>query len=103
MSKESVFIIGITSQIDSIEPAILRPGRIDVHIRINMPNYKSREQIFANVLKCMPNSLSDEKIKELAIRTDGYSSSSLVDICREAAMVCIRKGLNQIDQDHFIF
>jgi SpoVK/Ycf46/Vps4 family AAA+-type ATPase len=100
-SKACVFIVGVTSFLENIDPAILRPGRIDIHVGIKNPDSSSRMEILKNIIKPMPNCLSDEEIENLVVITDGFNSSSLVDICREAAMVCIRKNIETLTINQF--
>jgi transitional endoplasmic reticulum ATPase len=53
-SKKTVFIIGATNRPDIIDPALLRPGRLDQLIYIPLPDEKSRTQIFKSVLRKSP-------------------------------------------------
>ncbi|KAI8892694.1 P-loop containing nucleoside triphosphate hydrolase protein [Globomyces pollinis-pini] len=95
-SKLGVFIVAITNRIEQVDPAIIRPGRLDIHLHIPLPNTKSRKQILVETLKHMPNMLEESMIDEIVYKTEGYCSGDLINICREAAMISIRQNLECI-------
>jgi transitional endoplasmic reticulum ATPase len=97
----SVFIVGVTSKKELVDLAILRPGRIDIHVEIPMPDFESRVQILGSVIRRMPNAVTVEEVDLIARRTNGVNSVSLVDMCREAAMVCIRTGAELLTINQF--
>jgi len=87
-----VVIIAATNRPDMIDPALLRPGRFDRIILINVPDEKSRLKIFEVHTKEMP--LKDVSITKLAKGTEGYVGSDIEAICREAAMLALRRNIN---------
>lgn len=91
--QQGVFIIAVSSHKDSIDPAILRPGRLDIHVQLTLPDLLARRQILEGALKEMPNDLADSDFENLARQTDGKSSGDLINMCREAAMGCIRNDV----------
>lgn len=85
-SKKGIFVIGTTNRKDMIDQAILRRGRMDIHIEIPAPDAQTREQIFKIHLKGRPVA-DDIDYKELAELTDNYASADIAFIVNEAAMM----------------
>merc|ERR1712228_244733 len=91
-SKKSVFIIGATNRPDIIDPAVLRPGRLDQLIYIPLPDEGSRMNILKSCLRKSP--LSPEvDLQHLAKHTPGYSGADLTEICQRAAKMAIRESI----------
>ncbi|CAB0011225.1 unnamed protein product [Nesidiocoris tenuis] len=90
--KKNVFIIGATNRPDIIDPAILRPGRLDQLIYIPLPDEKSREMIFRAKLSKSPIA-NDVDIKYLAKVTHGFSGADLTEICQRACKSAIRQSI----------
>ncbi|MCS7121573.1 MAG: CDC48 family AAA ATPase [Archaeoglobaceae archaeon] len=85
-----VVVIAATNRPDLIDPAVLRPGRIDRHIYIPPPDKNARKEIFRIHLRGKPLA-SDVNLDELAEKTEGYSGADIEAVCREAAMLAIRE------------
>jgi transitional endoplasmic reticulum ATPase len=81
---------------------VLRPGRIDHHIELTLPDNKSRTQLFENKLNSMPIA-KEIDISELVNMTDGCSMSEIDNLCRESAMVSLRENMENtiITREHF--
>merc|ERR1711920_224470 len=93
-SKKSVFIIGATNRPDIIDPAVLRPGRLDQLIYIPLPDEGSRMNILKSCLRKSP--LSPEvDLTHLAKHTPGYSGADLTEICQRAAKMAIRESIEK--------
>ena len=84
-SKKGIFVIGTTNRLDLIDPAVLRKGRMDLHVEIPAPDEKTRGLIFSLHLKDRPVS-DDINCEELAKMTDRYAASDIAFIVNEAAM-----------------
>ncbi|MCK8043774.1 AAA family ATPase [Shewanella sp. 1CM18E] len=97
---DGVFIVGATNKPESIDPAVLRTGRIDKKIYIPLPDHDSRKKLFEKLLGGRPLS-TDVDISELASRTESYVSSDIKFICDEAARAALKKDL-KITQDDLI-
>jgi transitional endoplasmic reticulum ATPase len=95
---EKVVVIAATNRADLIDPALLRPGRIDVHIEIPMPDEKARLEIFKVHTRRMPLA-KDVNLKELAGLTEGFSGADIAACCREAGMHAIREALKKDKKD----
>merc|ERR1711920_591366 len=93
-SKKSVFIIGATNRPDIIDPAVLRPGRLDQLIYIPLPDEGSRHNILKSCLRKSP--LSPEvNLEHLAKHTPGYSGADLTEICQRAAKMALRESIER--------
>ena len=93
-SKKSVFIIGATNRPDIIDPAVLRPGRLDQLIYIPLPDEGSRSNILKAVLRKSPVA-SDVDLVYLARVTQGFSGADLTEICQRAAKLAIRESIEK--------
>ncbi|XP_073994216.1 transitional endoplasmic reticulum ATPase TER94 [Rhodnius prolixus] len=91
-AKKNVFIIGATNRPDIIDPAILRPGRLDQLIYIPLPDEKSREAIFKANLRKSPIS-PDVDLAYIAKMTHGYSGADLTEVCQRACKLAIRQSI----------
>ncbi len=95
---EKVVIIAATNRKDLIDPAILRPGRIDSIVELEIPDKKTREAIFNVHVSKMP--LSKEiKISEYVDRTEGWTGAEIEAIAREAGMSAIRKVYKEKEKE----
>ncbi len=101
-SMEGVVVIGATNRPDIIDSSLLRPGRFDRLILTPAPDLGSREQIFKIHTSKMPLA-NDIKLSELAMRTEGFSGADIEALCREAAMIALRKDLKvkKVKLSHF--
>jgi transitional endoplasmic reticulum ATPase len=86
----NIVIIMATNRPDIIDPAILRPGRTDRYIAIDLPNQEARKEIFEIHTQTMPLA-EDVKIEDLAKETEGYTGADIASICKEAGMMAVRK------------
>jgi len=92
--KKSVFIIGATNRPDIIDPALMRPGRLDQLIYIPLPDFKSRVEVFRAVLRKSPVS-KDVDIEFLAGKTEGFSGADITEICQRATQLAIRESIEK--------
>jgi len=99
-SNEKVKIIAATNRIDIIDKALLRPGRLDRMLHIDLPNVKGRTKIFEIHTKKMPLD-NTVNLEELAKITDGASGADISSLCREAAMFAIRDKVKKVSMDNF--
>jgi len=91
-AKKNVFIIGATNRPDQIDPALLRPGRLDQLIYIPLPDEKSRLSILSAALRKSPVS-REVDLGFLAKNTHGFSGADLTEICQRAAKLAIRESI----------
>ena len=91
-AKKNVFIIGATNRPDIIDPALMRPGRLDQLIYIPMPDYESRLSILKAVLRKTPVN-KDVDLAYLAAQTEKFTGADLTEICQRAAKLAIRESI----------
>lgn len=91
-SKKTVFIIGATNRPDIIDPALMRPGRLDQLIYIPLPDEASRRQIFKACLRKSPVS-PDVDLDLLSRVTNGFSGADITEICQRACKYAIRESI----------
>ncbi|OLY82516.1 Transitional endoplasmic reticulum ATPase [Smittium mucronatum] len=91
-AKKNVFVIGATNRPDQIDPALLRPGRLDQLIYIPLPDEGSRLSILKAALRKSPIA-SDVDLPFLAASSAGFSGADLTEICQRAAKLAIRQSI----------
>lgn len=91
-NKKNVFIIGATNRPDIIDPAILRPGRLDQLIYIPLPDMLSRSAILRANLRKSPIA-KDVDLAYLSRITEGFSGADLTEICQRACKLAIREAI----------
>ena len=89
---KDVTVIGATNRPDMLDPALLRPGRFDRVILVDVPDTASRQKILNVHLKNTPIS-DDVKIDELVKQTDGFVGADIEGLVREAAMSALRRDM----------
>ena len=94
-ANEGIIIIAATNRPDVLDPALLRPGRFDRQVTVNLPDVRGREEILAVHAK---NKTLAEGITlaNLAKRTPGFSGADLENLLNEAALLAVRRNKNQI-------
>jgi len=98
--NESVIIIAATNRPDILDPALLRPGRFDRQVTVDLPDIKGRTEILTVHAAKVP--LAEDVTLELIARgTPGFSGADLANIVNEAALIAARKGKKQIDMRDF--
>lgn len=97
-----VVVIGATNRPDILDPALLRPGRFDRIIATTIPDLKSRELILKIHTRNMPLA-SNVNLSYLAKNTEGYVGADIEAVCREAALIALRKNIKsrQVEMANF--
>ncbi len=98
---EGIIILGATNRPEQLDPALLRPGRFDRRIVLDLPDANDREAILG--IHCRKKPLaSDVNLKEVAQRTPGFSGADIANVVNEAALLAARRGKPQIFQSEFL-
>ena len=103
-ANEGIIIIAATNRPDVLDPALLRPGRFDRQVTVNLPDVKAREEI----LKVHARNkifAKGVKLENIAKRTVGFSGADLENLLNEAALLCVRRNkdsitMTEIDEAH---
>ena len=94
-ANEGIIIIAATNRADVLDPALLRPGRFDRQVTVNLPDIKGREEILAVHAKNKILAPS-VKLSNLAKRTPGFSGADLENLLNEAALLAVRRNKDAI-------
>ncbi|OFY85625.1 MAG: peptidase M41 [Bacteroidetes bacterium RIFCSPLOWO2_12_FULL_35_15] len=95
-----IIVLAATNRADILDPALLRPGRFDRHIHLDLPNKQERLAIF----KVHLNPLVLDKSVDtdyLASQTPGFSGADIANVCNEAALIAARKKKKAIETQDF--
>ena len=90
-TNEGIIVMAATNRVDILDPALLRPGRFDRQIQVNLPDVKGREQILKVHARNKPMS-PDVNFKTVARITAGFSGAELANLLNEAAILAARAG-----------
>lgn len=95
--KNNFLIIGMTNRLDVIDPALLRPGRFEVQIKINLPDKFGRKEIFQIHTKSMRENgflqLNDEELNNLIDRTQNFSGAEIAGLVRNAVSYSLNNSI----------
>ncbi len=97
-SRGQVVVIAATNRVDSVDPALRRPGRFDREIEIGVPDESGRQEILQIHTRGMPLS-DDVNLGKLAEDTHGFVGADIQSLTKEAAMKALRRYLPEIDLD----
>ncbi|MGX7590380.1 ATP-dependent zinc metalloprotease FtsH [Candidatus Karelsulcia muelleri] len=103
-SNLNLIVLAATNRPDILDKALLRPGRFDRHLNIDLPELKSRKQIFKIYIKKLTiknNSNLDSLADSLAKQTTGFSGADIYNVCNEAALLAGRKNKIKIETTDF--
>ncbi|HVW15982.1 MAG TPA: ATP-dependent zinc metalloprotease FtsH [Mucilaginibacter sp.] len=100
-TNSGVIVLAASNRADMLDPALLRPGRFDRHIYLELPNINEREAIFKVHMRPL---VTDNSIDThlLAAQTPGFSGADIANICNEAALFAARKKESKINRQDFM-
>ncbi|MBR4738394.1 MAG: AAA family ATPase, partial [Bacteroidales bacterium] len=106
-SNTNIIVMAATNRADVLDKALLRAGRFDRQIYVELPDLEERKAIFAvhmKNLKLNKDKSSEEYVDRsfLAKQTPGFSGADIANVCNEAALVAARKNKKQIDKQDFL-
>lgn len=94
-----VIVIGATNRPDVLDKALLRPGRFDRQVVIDLPDIKDREAILKVHAKNKPIDTDKVSLRKVAERTPGFSGADLANLLNEAAILAVREDKKAITED----
>jgi len=96
-----LIVCAATNRPDVLDPALLRPGRFDRKVVLDMPDINDREEILKIHCRGKPLALN-VNLREIAERTPGFSGADVANVVNEAAILAARRNKNQIYQEEFL-
>lgn len=96
-----VIVLAATNRPDILDKALLRPGRFDRHIYLELPNKQERIEIFGVHIRGLKLA-KDVDIERLSTLCPGFSGADIANICNEGALIAARKKKKAIEQEDFI-
>jgi len=96
-----VIFVSATNRPELIDPALLRPGRIDRFVYVKAPDQASRKKVLEIHTTSIPVG-DDVNIKNLSELTENFGGADLEAVCREAAMFALRENREKVSQDDFL-
>ena len=100
-SNSGVIILAATNRADILDKALMRAGRFDRQIHVDLPDLKEREEIFTVHLRGLKLA-EDFDLEFLAKHTPGFSGADIANVCNEAALTAARKDKSAIDKQDFL-
>lgn len=100
-SNVGVIVIAATNRADILDKALLRPGRFDRQIFVDLPDVVGRKAIFQVHMKPLKKLSNDVDVEQLARQTPGFSGADIANVCNEAALIAARNNKNAIDRQDF--
>lgn len=100
-TNSGVIVLAATNRADILDKALLRAGRFDRQIHVELPELKEREEIFKVHIKNLKLS-TDFDVDFMAKHTPGFSGADIANVCNEAALTAARKNKPAIDKHDFL-
>ena len=100
-TNSGVIILAATNRADILDKALLRAGRFDRQIHVDLPDVNERKEIFMVHLRPLKTDKSLD-IDFLARQTPGFSGADIANVCNEAALIAARNSAPVVTKDHFL-
>ena len=100
-SHTNIIVLAATNRADILDKALMRAGRFDRQIYVELPNLNERKQIFQVHLKPIKTAETLD-IDFLAKQTPGFSGADIANVCNEAALIAARKGKTAVSKQEFL-
>jgi cell division protease FtsH len=100
-SNSGVIILAATNRADILDKALMRAGRFDRQIHVDLPDLKERQEIFEVHLRNLKLA-QDFDVEFVAKHTPGFSGADIANVCNEAALTAARKNKESIDKQDFL-
>ncbi len=99
--NSGVIVMAATNRADVLDPALLRPGRFDRRVTIDLPDINDREEILKVHAKGKPIT-KETSLRKIAERTPGFSGADLANLLNEAAILAVRKNLKEVSEHEIL-
>jgi cell division protease FtsH len=99
--REGIIVLAATNQPDVLDKALLRPGRFDRRVVVNLPDKTGREAILKVHTRKVPIA-KDANLTDIAATTPGFSGADLTNLVNEAALLAARRGQDEVRQKDFL-
>jgi cell division protease FtsH len=100
-SNSGVIILAATNRADILDRALLRAGRFDRQIHVELPDLNGRNEIFKVHMKPL-RLAGDVDVEFLAKQTPGFSGADIANVCNEAALIAARKNKKKVERQDFL-
>ncbi|HLU80544.1 MAG TPA: ATP-dependent zinc metalloprotease FtsH [Flavobacteriaceae bacterium] len=101
-SNTNVIVLAATNRADVLDKALMRAGRFDRQIYVELPDVRERKEIFEVHLRPIKKISSELDIDFLARQTPGFSGADIANVCNEAALIAARKGNKAVGKQDFL-
>lgn len=98
-SNDNIFVLAATNRLDSLDKAILRPGRLGRHIAVPLPGIKGRKEIIKSYLSKYQTA-DNIDVDSLANSTTGFAGADIANLINEAAIAAVKENKSKIKQSH---
>ncbi|MDD4954713.1 MAG: AAA family ATPase, partial [Candidatus Omnitrophica bacterium] len=99
-TEEGIIVMAATNRPDVLDSALLRPGRFDRHVIVNLPDIKGREEVL-KVHTRKVKLAANVDLKSISAQTPGFSGADLANLCNEAALLAARHNKEGVEQTDF--
>ena len=99
--QSRVLVVAASSKLDNIEPALRRPGRLDLEVEVGVPDARQRREILLVKLSDTDHELSAENIDKIAADTHGFVGADVEALVSQAAMKA-KEDHSRVTFDHFV-
>ena len=101
-TNTNVIVLAATNRADVLDKALMRAGRFDRQIYVDLPDVRERKEIFEVHLKPLKKVAEELDIDFLAKQTPGFSGADIANVCNEAALIAARKGHTAVGKQDFL-
>ena len=100
-TNSGVIVLAATNRADILDKALMRAGRFDRQIHVDLPELKEREEIFKVHMRSLKIAENFD-LEFIAKHTPGFSGADIANVCNEAALTAARKGKNSVEMQDFL-
>lgn len=100
-ANAGIIILAATNRADILDKALLRPGRFDRQIYVDLPDLEGRKEIFKVHMRPLKKLAPDVDVELLAKQTPGFSGADIANVCNEAALIAARKSRPMVTKQDF--